>query len=194
MYPEINQAHTMMEKKLILVRHAKSLWLPNERKFFMGDDRQRPLNKRGKTAAGAIASYLKSTANSVDKIFSSDALRAVQTFQKIILRVDTNYENAIDPQLYTFAPKELLAYIKKLKNHLKTVMIIGHNPAIQEVCTHLIVPENSNPFYAKMKKKYPTGGIATINFSVSKWDELSKSSGKLKNFSTPKSIVTKEIN
>ena len=177
-----------MTKNLILIRHAKSSWSPYDQKNFTGDDHQRPLNIRGNQAAKALGSYLRSRYGAVDKIFSSSALRASQTYTIIKSYVDSFYKGNIDTELYTFDTEKLLVYIRNIDNQLENIIVIGHNPAIHEVCLNIIISDNHDVTYANIKKKFPTCGTAHIRLKCTKWSEVKNNCGQLENFVTPKLI------
>ena len=177
-----------MGKTLILIRHAKSSWDPYKRNNFIGDDHSRPLNNRGKLSAILMASYLKVKVGTVDKIFSSSATRATQTCTEIAMKLKSIHTAKITKQLYTFEAKILLNFLRNIDNNLSKVIIISHNPAIQEVCSYLI---SSSFFYnslSPLSKKFSTCGVAQIELNCNKWNELEKDCGRLDIFVTPKSI------
>ena len=183
-----NFSKLRMTKNLILIRHAKSSWSPYNRKNFSGDDHQRPLNIRGNQAANVIGSYLRSKYGTIDKVFSSSALRASQTYTIIKSHVHSTYTGNIDATLYTFEAKKLLAYIRNIDDQLKNIIIVAHNPAIHEICLSIIIPNDHDEVYARMKKKFPTCGTAQIRLNCTKWIEVKNNCGHLENFVTPKLI------
>ena len=177
-----------MIKHLILIRHGKSSWAPYSRKNFVGDDHQRPLNHRGKMAAKDLSVHLGLTIGSIDKIFSSSAVRATKTLKIIEENVKTNHKSEIEPRLYTFEEEKLLEYIKETDNRLQNIAIIGHNPAIQKLCTLLIERNSFGGFYEKLSEKFPTCGTALIKLRARTWREVTQNCGYLESFITPKSI------
>ncbi|HMK68547.1 MAG TPA: histidine phosphatase family protein, partial [Stellaceae bacterium] len=69
-------------KTLYLLRHAKS-----SRSDEQLEDHDRPLNKRGRRAAEAIADHLARSRTAFDLVLSSTALRTQETAQPIIERL-----------------------------------------------------------------------------------------------------------
>ena len=177
-----------MAKELILVRHAKSSWSPYSKNTFVGDDHSRPLNFRGEIAAKSIASHLSSEVGIVDKVFSSSARRAVQTADTIVSHVTSVHKNVVASELYTFEAEKLRNYVRKINNELEKIIIVGHNPAMQELCKYLANPNNFSRHYKNLEKKYPTCGVAVIKLRCKNWNDLTNNCGNLENFVTPKSI------
>ena len=63
-----------------------------------------------------------------------------------------------------------------------TVMLIGHNPAIQELAVGLLADGS-----ALASRKFPTGALATLTFSGSWW-ALESGQAELAAFVTPKEL------
>jgi len=119
-----------MITRLILMRHAKSSW-----KYPELSDHERPLNKRGRKAAGKIAKELIRLEWIPNKLYSSDSTRTEETWarmNKIIKGVDVEYLH----KLYHGSPN-------KIRNNLpnefdcETIMILGHNPGCADFLSEL---------------------------------------------------------
>jgi phosphohistidine phosphatase len=119
-----------MITRLILMRHAKSSW-----KYPELSDHERPLNKRGRKAAGKIAKELIRLEWIPDKLYSSDSTRTEETWarmNKIIKGVDVEYLH----KLYHSSPNKIR---KNLPNEFdcETIMILGHNPGCADFLSYL---------------------------------------------------------
>ena len=124
--------YDMKDKKfnkiLLILRHAKSSW--KNKKL---EDYDRPLNKRGKSEAIKMGKYLKEMAILPNLIITSSALRAIETTKYVCKHA--GYENLIevDSSLYG---SDIYNYISAISTAFKTkdrVLIIGHNPALEEL-------------------------------------------------------------
>ena len=119
-----------MITRLILMRHAKSSW-----KYPELSDHERPLNKRGRKAAGKIAKELIRLEWIPNKLYSSDSTRTEETWarmNKIIKGVDVEYLH----KLYHSSPNKIR---KNLPNEFdcETIMILGHNPGCADFLSYL---------------------------------------------------------
>lgn len=72
-----------METKIYLVRHGETDW--NKQRRFQGQ-KDIPLNDFGEIQAGALAQRLKNSNYRIDKIYSSDLMRAKTTADFIALK------------------------------------------------------------------------------------------------------------
>ena len=172
-----------MTKKLILLRHAKSFWGEHGRLSFAGNDHDRPLNKRGRKAAKLMFQHFLERNIEVDVIFSSSAKRATQTL--IPFKKKFNYK--IQNKLYTFNYYHLLEFLKGIDDKFENVMLICHNPSIQDFCCKYIVNDN-NAEFLNLKSKYPTCAASILKSHTSKWSMIEKKGFELEKFIIPKSI------
>jgi phosphohistidine phosphatase len=125
-------------KSLHLLRHAKSDWSDATL-----DDFGRPLSRRGKRARKLIAGYV--TGWEIDLVVCSPAARARATAEPLlgVLRCPIAY----DESLYGADTDRLLALTRRLPEPISSVMLVGHNPSIEEFTALLC---GSSP-------RYPTG-------------------------------------
>lgn len=143
-------------KTLILYRHAKSSW----------DDPQladidRPLNERGKKAAKSQAKVLKKLKLDIDYFFVSPAERTKKTFKPLIKTLNIKrWQYSRDEELYECSGTDLKKFISKIDPELKTVMIIGHNPAIEN-----FIRRNTS----KKHVLIPTGTLIILEISPGKY-------------------------
>ena len=151
-----NSSKSMKEKKLILIRHAKSSW------EYDVSDIDRPLKKRGVTDASIISNAFKEKEYTVNKIYSSPANRALSTCK--IFKNNLNWTDGqieIVNKLYDFGGESVLNFITTLDNTLKTVIIFGHNHAFTAI---------ANDFGDTYIDNLPTSGLVVLKFNVNSWE------------------------
>ena len=150
----------MIMKKLLLVRHAKSSWEHDL------SDINRPLKERGYNDAKAVANKLLESNFQIDRVLSSDAIRAMTTAE-IFVNILRFAENVVilNNRLYDFSGENLIEVIKKCPKDINTLMIFGHNYAL----TNFV-----NRFGSQYINNVPTSGVVVIDFNISDWQQLSK--------------------
>jgi phosphohistidine phosphatase len=160
-------------KNLVLIRHAKSSWdNPNL------DDRDRPLNSRGKRDAPMMGAVLNRRGLSPDRIVSSPARRAVKTAKLIAAQLDFPVSQIlIDDRIYLAEASTLLALIQDLPEDSNQTILFGHNPGFTELLNTLTEAGVGN---------VPTCGVASIEFAVDSWAAVSPVAGRLRFFDYPK--------
>jgi len=165
-----------MKRFLILVRHAKSRQAEPGQK-----DLDRELTESGYQQASRLGRYLYLQELIPEKIFTSHALRALDTAQLIGEQLKLEpFQIEKNEELYEASVRTLLSQIHGLDTSLKSVLIIGHNPAITHLCEHLSKDEIGN---------LPSGSMVLLSFVNLNWNELDKGTGFLEEIKFPDQIV-----
>lgn len=161
-------------KKLILIRHAKSSWEDP-----LLDDHERPLNDRGHRDAPQMAQRLKEKEVIADLIISSTAVRAKATAYITAERLDFPKEEIlIRKDLYHTSENEMLKVLTRLPDTLNTVLLIGHNPGLNDLIIRL----------GGKIKDLPTAGQFAFSFDTSKWSEIDAENSKVWFVDHPKKV------
>lgn len=122
-----------MKKKLLLLRHAKSSWDDSNI-----SDHERPLNNRGKQNASTMGNFLKKENLVPDLIISSTAKRANKTANIIAKKSGYNTKILESKVLYGATADDYTSVIHDISNEHKMVLLVGHNPTMEEVVERII--------------------------------------------------------
>jgi phosphohistidine phosphatase len=160
-------------KHLFLLRHAKSSW-----EDLALADHDRPLAPRGRKAAKLIEKHLQSSQIEISLVLCSSARRARQTVEL----VNPSGQIRIEPGLYEASADQLLRRLHRVPDEVEALMLVGHNPAIQELAVGLLGSETE-----LAAAKFPTGALATLRFAGA-WRELRWGAADLAAFVTPKEL------
>jgi phosphohistidine phosphatase len=117
----------MSERTLILLRHAKSDWSGNE------TDIARPLAKRGRHQAPQAGRWLAANVDRIDLAVVSPARRARSTWNLVAAELATAPDVRIEDRLYAAPEQELLEIVRALSDDLGTVVLVGHNPGLEDL-------------------------------------------------------------
>jgi phosphohistidine phosphatase len=171
-------------KKLILLRHAKSDWSGWGRSLDFVSDIERPLSRRGIKACAKISKLFMTMQVSVDLVEYSSARRALDTFNLIRNAVlfSAHKEN---PELYTFSSKKLMQTIAKTSKEINGLLLVGHNPAIEEIVDDLALKAHNLKDLKLLREKYPTGAIAFMELNILCWSDVAENCGRLTKFVRP---------
>lgn len=170
----------MSTRDLFIVRHAKSDWSGALTKDF-----DRPLSERGEKDAPLIAKWLDAQIVTPDLLISSPAQRAKQTANAIIEQLQIPQQNvSFDKRLYLASTETLLNVLAELNHELTTVMLIGHNPGLENLIIHL----SHDPLpYKHDAKLLTTANIAQLRFK-STWKSIQPKDARLINFVRPREL------
>jgi phosphohistidine phosphatase len=161
-------------KTLLILRHAKSSWKEDAL-----PDHERPLNKRGRAEAPRMGKLLRKHDLLPDLILSSTAVRARSTVELVIEESLFDGETEFREDLYAFDSEPYLKALADLPDHYQRVMIVGHNPALEELLEEL------TDEYLPL----PTAALAQVTLAVESWSEIeSGSNGKLVDIWRPKEL------
>ena len=157
-----------MLRKIILLRHAKSSWKdPSLRDF------DRPLSKRGMSDIKLMKVHVASLIKEVDEIYSSPSIRTSQTIKQ--LAPEFSHVKYL-ASLYLGDVSIVLSLLKSIQTRIKTVMIIGHNPCIQETTEFIL---------KKPVEKFPTCAAAVFSLKNG-WGKTAIPVGNLEKFIKPR--------
>lgn len=164
----------MNQRRLFMVRHAKSSW-----KNPLQSDFDRPLNDRGEHDAPMMGERLKELDIMPDLIISSTAKRAEQTAKKIAKAIGYDIDKIQwQEKMYHCIPSVFEEVLYEVDDNINTVFMVAHNPGITD-----FVNELSPDF--KMDDM-PTCGIAGAEFTAEQWNEFSRVEKKVILFEYPK--------
>jgi phosphohistidine phosphatase len=143
-------------KTLLILRHAKSSWDDSSL-----DDHERPLNPRGKKDAPRIAELAREEGLAPELIVSSDAVRAHVT--AVAMADATGGRMLLDPRLYHATAADILALVPTVvRDAAGTLMIVGHNPGLEELIAQL----------TGEWEPLPTAALVQIDLPITRWAEL----------------------
>jgi len=164
---------------LHLLRHAKSSWAePSLR------DADRPLSPRGERAGRKLARELSRIGVAPLLVLCSSARRAVETMELIRPSLPGHPEVLIEDGLYGAGGRELMLRLRRVPATCREVMLVGHNPGIQDVA--LALAGTTAP--GSLREHMPTGALVTLAVDASRWAELRPGMGTVTRFLLPRRL------
>jgi phosphohistidine phosphatase len=168
------------ERELLILRHAKSAWDTDA-----VIDHDRPLAKRGRRDAKRMGNWLREQRILLDSILSSSALRAVQTTRAICKALDIDIRRVVwDERIYAAAVGSLLNIVRERSGQERTVLLIGHNPGLEQLIACLCGECIEVPADGKL---LPTAALARLAVT-GEWKALSRGSAVLTSIVRPRSL------
>jgi phosphohistidine phosphatase len=162
-------------KTLLLLRHAKSSWHDPAL-----DDHERPLNTRGRRDGPRMGELVREYGLMPDVVISSDAVRARLTATAVAEAARFAGEVLLHPHLYTACPADILSLLQTVQENAETVMIVGHNPGLEELVEQL----------TGERQDLPTAALAHIVLPIDQWRDLELSTrGTLLGNWRPKELI-----
>ncbi len=165
--------YSVSAKTLLLMRHAKSDWSNS-----MVDDFHRPLNKRGRKDIPGMARLLKCFGPMPDRILASPAVRAHETAEGIASEFRFTDGIQYEDQLYLASAGTLIQYAINQSDHVDHLLLIAHNPGMEECLQQL----------CGCHARFPTGAIACVASQSNTWSTIGKGSCTLQWFAGPQLV------
>jgi phosphohistidine phosphatase len=167
-------------KTLYLLRHAKSSWADTG----VGD-LDRPLAPRGHRAAEKIATHLRRQRVAPAIVLCSSARRARETLAVVAPAFGSATEHAVEEGLYAASAAELLSRLRRIPDRTTSVMIIGHNPGLQDLAVTLA---GHGARLERLREGFPTTALAVLRSPIASWRELGPGDAKLIDFVVPREL------
>lgn len=166
-------------KRLGLLRHAKSDWDDVGKRDF-----DRGLNARGRKGARLIGRHIVEHGIDWDLVLASSAERVRQTLSAALPDAEPRW----DERLYLASAETILDAIREHAGEADTVLVVGHNPGLQEVLFALVPPSAENGLFDEAATKYPTATFAVFELDIDDWADLASGSGRLVHFKRPRDL------
>ena len=161
-------------KKLLIFRHAKSSWKHPELA-----DHDRPLSKRGKRDAPRMGELMREHDMVPDLIISSTAKRARQTADFVADTSGYQAEIQFERSFYAAEPEALIDILQQVADNYECVMVVGHNPDLEELLEMLTGDW----------ERMPTAALVLVELAINKWARISPEvPGKLVDIWRPREL------
>src|SRR5918999_2252479 len=150
-------------KTLLLMRHAKSSWddpaLP---------DLERPLTPRGRKGASLMGKYLQDKGLAPAIVLCSSATRAQETLEQLRPAFSDSTVVKIEPKLYGAESTALATRLRRVSQGSPSVLVIGHDPAIQEL---VLMLDPSSRRSKAVRKKSTKAALAVVDGFIDEWKQ-----------------------
>lgn len=166
-------------KRVGLLRHAKSDWSDHDKRDF-----DRGLNERGRAGARLMGRHIRDHGGEWPLIRASSAERVRRTVECALPGADIRF----DQRLYLASADTLTELIAELPEEADAVLLVAHNPGLQDVILKLVAPSRENALFDAAKEKFPTASFAVIELPAERWADVAEETGALVHFSRPRDL------
>ena len=170
-------------KKVILLRHAKSRWDDPAL-----DDHDRPLSKRGKTAAPLIGQWLAERRHLPDTVLCSSSARTTETVRRMRKTLPKLPEPVVERALYHASPTAMRDRLKRLPQDCATAMLVGHNPGLGSLVRKMS-DGRENRRCRRAYEHFPTGAAAVLELDLDDWSEVDFAKARFVDFAAPRELM-----
>lgn len=161
-------------KTLLIMRHAKSSWSNPSL-----SDHERPLKERGRRDAPMMGRLIRSQELTPGVIISSSAERALMTADAVADACSYEGELKITRELYHGDTEDYVQVIQRLGSNHDIIMVVGHNPGMEELLEQLVGQWH----------RLPTAALAEVQLDIEDWTDLTEDEeGELVNLWLPREV------
>lgn len=116
---------------LILLRHGKSDWSGGE------PDHLRPLARRGRRQVPEAGRWLADNVGVIDLAVVSPAERTRETWRLAAAELAVAPPIREDDRVYGGSARSLLGVLQELPGEVATLVLVGHNPGVEDLVASL---------------------------------------------------------
>ena len=172
-------------KRLLLLRHAKAV------QDSTGGDHARALAPRGRRAAPIVGKAMRKRGYVPDRVLCSGAKRTRETWELVAPALKSEAAVEFSETVYLAPWRAIVNAVKETPLGIKTLMVVGHNPGMEDCAAALLRPEADDDERARrvmLAEKFPTGALAVIDCQIGAWDEIAPACGVLRDFVRPRDL------
>ncbi len=168
-----------MIRELMLLRHGKSDW------SISASDIARPLTERGKHDAKRLGVWLHAHGLVPDYIITSTAKRAWGTARRAAEKMGLDRDVIVqNERIYAAGISALMTVLRDCPDSAKRVMLVGHNPGLEDLSKNLASDKIEIPADGKIM---PTATLARFTIAGD-WADLKAGCASLESITRPSDL------
>ena len=118
----------------------------------------------------------------------STAQRTRETWALVRDALDNDPVTYFDERIYEASPGDILLAIRETPAATEKLLVVGHNPGLQALAMALIGSGDIES-RARLAEKFPTAGLAVIDFPRDDWSELAPAPAGWTLFVSPRMLA-----
>ena len=138
--------------------------------------------------AAAMAAEFSSLDIRPDQVLCSAAARARETLDAVRSAFPTGTSVAIEERLYMASAENLMRRLRAVPDAAASVMVIGHNPGLQELALLLSSDGSDADTKRRLIADLPPAALAILTGKIAGWDALSRGTLRLDRLIRPKDL------
>ncbi|MCA5893461.1 histidine phosphatase family protein [Isoptericola sp. NEAU-Y5] len=169
-------------RRLVLLRHAKA----EPGRGVVTDD-QRPLALTGRKQASRVGMALTAARLVPDLALVSSALRTRQTWDLASAHLDGAADVVLQvrDELYESSVKDVVALLRDVPDHVRTVLVVGHEPTMAATAAHLAGEGSDDAALAQVRVGVPTATYSVLESADLPWSGWGRSAVRLVHVGRP---------
>lgn len=151
------------------------------------EDFDRPLDKRGEKTSKLMARHIAKTGIQPGLVLCSPSRRTVQTLNPLRAVWGDDVGIVFANEIYDAESKGLHACLRGHAGDSTSIMVIGHNPSLQDLLMDLCA-DRKDIRYQEICRKFPAGALAVLSTQDDKWAKMNHRDFALLDFVPPRDL------
>lgn len=122
-----------------------------------------------------------------DLAICSPARRAAETAKFLKEGLGSPVDPRFDERVYEARPEDLLQLLRRAEDEIDRLLVIGHNPGLQELATMLA--SSASAQRRRVAAHFPTAALAVLDIPAKRWSELAPGSGNIVDLLLPRHLA-----
>jgi phosphohistidine phosphatase len=138
-----------------------------------------------------MGAYIRAKSYEPELVLCSTAERTKETLELVLPALAREPQIRYDRSLYLAEWPVLLAEIRALAGEASPLMVVGHNPGLEQLAVALALQAQSAAERGRLQKlaqKFPTAALAVLDFEIADWSGLKSGLGRLVDYVRPKDL------
>ena len=112
-----------------------------------------------------------------DLVLASPARRVIDTIRSFEKGYGKPLEPTYEPVLYENSATTLLSMLVDIGDAANRILLVGHNPSLQNLGTMLAKPEDA--LHAELAAHFPTAAAVIVELPIDHWSDLGTGTGRI---------------
>lgn len=147
-------------------------------------DFDRGLNARGLRGAALMGRHIAEHGIAWDMALASPAERVRRTLAASGLDLAVQFAD----RAYLADSLALLELVQALPDDAARVLVVGHNPGLQDLALDLLGADTGGPLFDQLAAKFPTAAFAVLQLDIARWADCAPGCAKLMHFARPRDL------
>lgn len=173
------------DRFLVVMRHSKSSWSSG------AADHERPLSGRGRRDGFAAGAWLAGRGIEPERVLVSTSTRTRETLAQVVAGGARLGDVEFSREVYDADAEDLFQLVRGTDDSARTLLLIGHNPAVEDLVHLLARRVGNHEWWASMDAKFPTSAMAVIGFDGD-WTDVEAGVGALLAYAVPRGTQQQE--
>ena len=135
-----------------------------------------------------IRDFGQETGLRFDRVLASPAVRVAETVELASKAFGRSFPVEWDRRIYLASSATLLDVLHGLEGDPAAVLMVGHNPGLEDLIFDLVPDDGSSPLRDEVEVKFPTAAFAVLELPAERWADVAEGSARFAHLTRPRDL------